>query len=165
MSFKTSGQALQVAGIRRAVLGVVIALMAAPGFAMDFSKLSWLQGCWSGEGFGGTISECWVKSPDQVYTSVFQLAVDGKLAFTEIVSLAEFDKPGQMRVRHFTPGFEQWESDKGSYQSFELVEIGENYALFKGLEYRLDDDRLSVALDIRNKDGSATTHRFVLKRQ
>ena len=147
------------------ILVVALTLTAMPATAMDFSKLSWLQGCWSGPGFGGTISECWVRSTDQVYTSVFQLEVDGKLAFTEIVSLAEFEQPGQMRVRHFTPGFEQWESDKGSYQSFELREIGDNYILFEGLEYRLEGDELSVALDIRNKDGTATTHRFVLTRQ
>ena len=165
MRFNSFGLKLKGLAIKRALPWALFSLLIAPAAAMDFDKLSWLQGCWSGPGFGGTISECWVKTPDQIYTSVFQLEVEGKQVFSEIVSLAEFDGPGQMRVRHFTPGFEQWESDKGSYQSFELVEIGDDYILFEGLEYHLEDDQLSVALDIRGKDGTATTHRFVLKRQ
>ncbi len=152
-------------GFKPIYLSALLLVAAMPTRANDFEKLSWLQGCWTGEGLGGTISECWVSSADQVYTGVFQLEVDGKLAFTEIVSLAKFDKAGQMRVRHFAPNFEQWESDKGSYQDFELLEIGDGFILFEGLEYRLEDGRLLIALDIGAKDGTVTTHRFALTRQ
>ena len=152
-------------GFKSCAAAALLVVAAIPTMANDFEKLSWLRGCWTGEGLGGTISECWVQSADQIYTGVFQLEVKGKLAFTEIVSLAEFDKPGQMRVRHFSPGFEQWESDKGSYQNFELLEIGDGFILFEGLEYRLEEGRLLIALDIGAKDGTVTTHRFALTRQ
>ena len=152
-------------GIKSFSAAALLVVAAIPTMASEFEKLSWLQGCWTGEGLGGTISECWVSSADHVYTGVFQLEVNGKLAFTEIVALAEFDKPGQMRVRHFSPGFEQWESDKGSYQSFELLEIGDGFILFDGLEYRLEEERLLISLDIGAKDGTVTTHGFVLTRQ
>ena len=75
-------------------------------------QLSWLTGCWHGTGLGGKVQECWLKSPDNRFTSVFQMIEDGKQRLSEIVMIAEFDgKPG-MRAKHFDPDFNQWESDK-----------------------------------------------------
>ena len=132
--------------------------------ALDFSKIAWLQGCWHGEGLGGEISECWVRSADGYYTSVFQLQHDGKLGFTEIVALADFDGDPAMRVRHFNPDFKQWESDKGAYISFPLLAIKNDRILFEGLEYRLKEDRLHISLDMKRRDGSIATQRFTLTR-
>jgi len=122
---------------------------ADPADAPQLEQLSWLNGCWKGTGLGGEVQECWVSSPDGVFTSVFQMSKDGKQQFSEIVTIAEFDGALGMRVKHFDPSFNQWASDKGVGVTFPFVEIGENYIQFDGLRYELTDGVLHVTLDMK----------------
>ena len=91
-----------------------------------WKKLRWLEGCWRGTGLGGEITECWVGSGNGIYTGVFQLQHEGKLAFSEIVSLADFDGEPAMRVRHFHPVSLDMKSREGSIstQRFTLRKLG-----------------------------------------
>ena len=119
---------------------------------VPLEKLSWLNGCWKGTGLGGEVQECWVSSPDGIYTSVFQMAKDGKQQFSEIVTIAEFDGTLAMRVKHFDPSFNQWASDQGVGVTFPFVDIGANFIQFDGLRYELLDDVLHVTVDMKKGD-------------
>lgn len=123
--------------------------LADPADESQLKQLSWLNGCWKGTGLGGEVQECWVSSADGIYTSVFQMAKDGKQQFSEIVSIAEFDGTLGMRVKHFDPAFNQWASDRGVGVTFPFVEIGENFIQFDGLRYELIDAVLHVTLDMK----------------
>ena len=52
--------------------------LANPADKPQLEQLSWLNGCWKGTGLGGEVQECWVSPADGIYTSVFQMAKDGK---------------------------------------------------------------------------------------
>ena len=126
-------------------------------------RLSWLSGCWKGTGLGGEVEECWVRSPDDKFTSVFQMVKDGQQQFSEIVMISEFDGKIGMRVKHFDAAFNQWKSDLGAGPTFPFVEMGEHYIQFEGLRYELIDTVCHVTLDMKSGD---TVHqvRFVLNR-
>ena len=125
---------------------------ANPVNELQLDKLAWLTGCWKGTGLGGEVEECWLQSPDGKLTSVFQMTKNGQQQFSEIVMIAEFDgKPG-MRVKHFDPSFNQWESDQGAGVTFAFVEMGESFIQFDGLRYELIDDTCYVTLDMKNND-------------
>lgn len=134
------------------------------GPEINFDQLAWLEGCWQGDGLGGEVSECWIRSDDGYYTGVFQLQQEGKLRFTEIVALANFGGSPAMRVRHFSSDFSQWESDQGSYISFPLERITLNRLIFQGLEYHFVEGRLEVRLDMKRRDGTVSVQKFSLRR-
>ena len=129
----------------------------------NLDSLSWLLGCWKGNGLGGEIEECWLRSPDNRYTSVFQMVKDGQQNFSEIVMISEFDGKLAMRVKHFDPEFNQWESDKAVGASFPFVEIGANFIQFEGLRYELIDELCHVTLDMKNGD-AVQQLKFVFRR-
>jgi hypothetical protein len=145
-------------------LRILLPLMASLIFTINcfaqtsddpqLEQLSWLQGCWKGTGLGGEVEECWVQSPDNKYTSVFQMSKDGQQQFSEIVMIAMFDGKLGMRVKHFDPSLIQWASDELVGHTFAFVEIGENYIQFEGLRYELIDDVCHVTLDM--KEGEET---------
>ena len=127
-------------------------LAARPG-ADQLEQLSWLTGCWKGTGLGGEVEECWMKSSDERYTGVFQMVNEGKQQFSELVMIAEFDGQFAMRVKHFDPGLDQWESDNTDGVTFPFVELGENYIQFEGLRYELTGETCHVTLDMKHGDG------------
>jgi len=116
----------------------------------SLQQLSWLEGCWKGTGLGGEVEECWLSSPDNRMTSVFQMTEEGVQRFTEIVMIAEFDGSLGMRVKHFDAAFTQWDSDNVVGITFPFVEIGENFIQFEGLRYELIDDACHVTLDMHS---------------
>ena len=137
--------------------------LANPGDKPDLNQLSWLTGCWKGTGLGGEVEECWLRSPDGKFTSVFQSVKDGQQRFSEIVMIAEFNGTLAMRVKHFDPAFTQWESDQGVGVTFPFVDIGENYIQFDGLRYELIDGVLHVTLDMK-KDNEVHQAKFIYTR-
>jgi hypothetical protein len=118
----------------------------------QLEQLAWLTGCWKGTGLGGEVEECWLQSSDKRFTGVFQMMEDGQQQFSEIVMIAEFDGRFGMRVKHFDPGFNQWESDKGVGHTFAFVEMGQHFIQFEGLRYELIDGVCHVTLDMKNGD-------------
>lgn len=143
--------------IQRALFIIVSLLYTAsshanPAHKPQLDNLSWLTGCWKGTGLGGVVEECWLRSPDDVFTGVFQLVKDGQQQFSEIVMIAEFDGTLGMRVKHFDADFDQWESDKGVGPTFPFVEMGEHYIQFDGLRYELIDGVLHTTLDMKQGD-------------
>jgi len=121
---------------------------------VDFSSLAWLEGCWSGDGLGGQIEECWISAPDGRLTGVFQLVIDGKQQFSEILMLTSFSGQIGLRVKHFDADFEQWPSDQGVGHTFPFIETGDGYIRFAGLSYERQGDELLVTLQLEDADGT-----------
>ena len=119
---------------------------------LQFDQLSWLAGCWKGTGLGGEVEECWLRSPDNKFTGLFQLTKGGKQQFSEIVMISEFGGKLGMRVKHFDASFKQWESDQETGPTFPFVGMGENFVQFAGLRYELIDGVCHVTLDMKRGD-------------
>lgn len=156
-----------VVGIAAALLCVTMPASRAqdPEAPTPLARAAWLAGCWSGEGLGGQVEECWMRTPDGRLTGAFQFLLEGRQVFNEMVMLAEFEEGIEMRVKHFDPAFEQWESDAGGFVSFPLVEAGESHLQFEGLRYELEGETLTVLLEMHQSDGSTETAVFTMQRK
>ncbi len=154
--------------MRRILLLTLVLIMPNPVYSedIDLTQMSWLEGCWQGEGLGGQMDECWISAPDGRLTGLFQLVTEGQQSFSEIMMLSYFDGVPGLRVKHFDPAaFTQWSSDNGVGHTFKLLNVGTDFVTFDGLEYRLEEGKLKVRLQLGSADGSSTWHEMTLTRR
>ena len=130
----------------------------------DPSRLSWLEGCWEGTGFGKRVTECWMSAPDGRLTGMFQMiGADGAQEMSEIFVLDDFDDGPAIRLKHFHPDLTGWEG-QDDFVVFPLLETGAGFARFDGLTYRLSDDgRLIVDLVV-SREGEESVERLEFER-
>lgn len=131
---------------------------------VELSDLAWLEGCWEGTGFGNRVEECWMSAPDGRLTGMFQMiGADGSQMLSEIFVLDVFEDGPAIRLKHFNADMTGWEAQDG-YMVFELLETGEGYARFEGLEYRRDEaGRLVVDLVV-SRAGVESVEQLVFER-
>ncbi|WP_300527067.1 DUF6265 family protein [Maricaulis sp.] len=130
----------------------------------DGDDLSWLEGCWRGEGLGGVVSECWMAGSGGLMIGSFMLESEGELAFTEHLMIGEAGGVDGYHVKHFTSELVGWES-REDYVTFPRVGYSAGRAEWEGLIYQQGaDGALSVSLDMRQEDGSVSTIIFTLSR-
>lgn len=151
------------------VLVLLIALQPADAdteasVAPELSQLGWLEGCWSGTGFGKRVDECWMRAPDGRLTGMFQLIGEGgRQEMSEIFVLDHFAAGPAIRLKHFHPDLTGWE-DRDAFIEFPLRETGPGFARFDGLTYRLDPDgRLIVELMV-SRGGEPSLERLEFER-
>lgn len=130
--------------------------------AARVEQLAWLTGVWRGEGLGGEVEEVWATPSAGVMIGGFQLNREGAPAFYEFLTIAEDEGSLVLRLKHFDPPLSSWE-EKEDFVAFPLVAIEERAAFFRGLTYRLEDDRLHIFLAMRQGDESREVP-FVLTR-
>ena len=145
-------------------LGVAAALAASPvAAAPAITDASWLAGRWIGEGLGGKIEETWAPAAGGQMVGHFQLIVDGKPQFYELLLLDA--QPGglRLRVKHFNADFTAWE-DKDGWHSFEPVSAQPDLLKFNGLTFLRSGDDLTVTVTLKAKDGTVKDHPIRLRR-
>ena len=126
-------------------------------------KLSFLEGSWSAEKWGGQVEEYWSKPAAGNIIGMFRFYVDDELKFTEHFLIVEEEEKIILKLRHFHSDFISWE-EKDEYLTFELLEAKENYAQFKGLSYELIDAQTLIVKLQMNQSGETKTEEFVLKK-
>ena len=146
------------------LVSLALALTAQPAEAeADIADLAWLEGCWEGTGFGATVSECWMGASGGRLTGMFQIVDEDGQQLSEIFVLDEFEDGPAIRLKHFHPDMTGWEA-QDEYVVFELIETGEDYALFDGLTYRRDEaGRLIVEVAVSDGE-TERVERLVLDR-
>lgn len=124
---------------------------------------SWLEGTWTGRGFGGVTEEIW-SAPDQdgIMMGMYRHHnAEGKLAFYEFMTL---DQKG-IHVKHFSPALDGWE-EKDKHHTFELIRFSERKIEMNGMTYHLiEDDQLEISMDVTGKDGKTKQEVFYMKRR
>lgn len=154
-----AGAGIIVASASAQEMGEADGAAADAGVALD-----WLEGCWSGEGLGGQVSECWMSVPDGTMIGAFQLVSDDQLNFSEILMIGEVDGVQGYHVKHFNPDFTGWEA-RDEAVSFPQLSIEAGRAEFNGLVYELiGEGQLRIALDMHTGDGGIRTVVFELER-
>ena len=132
---------------------------------VSLSDLAWLEGCWEGEGLGGKVSLCWLRSADSRLTGVFQLEQKDGLKFVELIMISEIDGVVASRLKHFNPDFSPWE-DANENIEFPVIETGNGFALLEGKEYRLvNTDELHIRVLLGLPTGENTWETFVYRRK
>lgn len=127
----------------------------------EIETLSWLEGRWVGDGFGGTTEEIWSPaSADGKMMGVFrQHDADGKLVFYEFM---ELDVSG-MRLKHFSPDLVGWE-EKDKFVTFKMIDFSADKLEVEALLYqRKSDTEMQIIAQFDNKDG-ASTEVFTMKK-
>ncbi len=125
-------------------------LFSVSAFGQESFSYSWLEGTWTGDGFGGTSEEVWsAPSDDGTMMGVYRHHKgDGSLNFYEFLVL---DSTG-IKLKHFTPEMISWET-KEDYVHFELIEFTEDKIILKGLVFeRKSDSEMEIRLDLKNGD-------------
>ena len=117
----------------------------------------WLAGAWRGEGFGGVCEEVWSEPLAGTMMASFRLVMDNgeqeEVSFYELVVLGKDDDGWALKVKHFTKDFVAWETKKKCVR-FALESVQPNEAIFSGLKFVRDGDKLNIKLRMRQSDGT-----------
>ena len=140
-----------------AVPSALLAEEADPELDRVFAHLEFLQGSWTGNGFGGTTDEVWLPPRDGQMLGLFRLVGGSSMPrFSEILTIGRFDGQIELRLKHFDAQLHGWEEKDGvvsfPYQSSEPGKVA-----FRGLTF-LDagEGQLKIELQLRNGEGTWT---------
>lgn len=128
--------------------------------APRLEELAFLAGSWRGSHGNGVIEEHWVAAPRLPMMGMFRRAADGKVAFAELMTLAQEADGVRFRIRHFSGDLAQAWEPQDAPTTFRLVSLKEGTARFEGegsetgtrLLYQRTPEGLRVVLE-KAQDG------------
>ncbi len=103
------------------------------------ANVSWMQGAWTGTGFGSDVEEVWSGPRGSCMMGMCRITQGGKVLFFEILTISEEKGSLVLRLKHFHPDLKGWE-DRDQVQTFPLVKIEPNAAWFDGMTFRKEPD-------------------------
>lgn len=126
--------------------------------------VSWIQGHWKGEAFGGLIEEIWSPPFGDSMMFSFKLVVDNKVVFYEFGGIRQVDKTLLLEFKHFNGDFKGWE-EKDETIAFKLVKIAGNKVFFNGFTFeKISDNEINLYVVIEQKDGTHKEMKFNYKK-
>lgn len=120
----------------------------------NVSELAWLEGFWTGTGFGGDCEEVWMPAVDGNMVGTFRFWTEGKLVFSEFMNIVQEGETFSLKLKHFNADLSPWE-EKEEWTTFRLVEVGENTVYFHGLTMKREGDEIKLWLAL-TEDGVRT---------
>jgi len=135
---------------------------ASPNATLD--DVSWIQGHWKGEAFGGITEEIWSPPLGDSMMFVFKLVVDNKTVFYEAGGIRQVDETLFLQFKHFHSDFKGWE-EKNETVDFKLVKIEDNKVYFEGFTFeKISDNEINLYVVIDHKDGKKEEVKFNYKK-
>ena len=128
----------------------------------SLDQISWLEGYWKGNGFGGTCDEIWTPAMDNSMSGIFRYSQNDTLQFKEYMVIEEIDSSLILKLKHFNRDLSPWE-EKDEWTTFKLVEIEGQTAYFNGLTYHKKKNQLIIKL-ILHHDGEEHIETFTFKK-
>lgn len=131
-----------------------LALLWAPATPAQEARATiadaaWMAGRWVGEGLGGQMEEAWSTPADGQMTGYFRLVRDGRVVFTEIMLIDEYEGGLRMRVKHFDRDFVGWE-ERGEWVAFAFESVAPGEIRWRGLSMtRTSDTEMTGLIRIR----------------
>ncbi|NJB36460.1 DUF6265 family protein [Croceivirga sp. JEA036] len=123
----------------------------APAPAL-LSEITWLEGHWRGEAFGGIAEEIW--SPplgDSMFFS-FRLIDDEGVQFYELGHIIQQENSLLLQLKHFSKDLKGWET-KDETVDFKLVDKDKNAFYFEGFTIeRIDKNHINMYVLIDEGD-------------
>ena len=111
----------------------------------NIEDLSWLEGFWTGTGFGGECEEVWMPVKDGHMIGTFRFWSEGKLVFSEFMNIIQEGETFSLKLKHFNADLTPWEENE-EWTTFRLVEVGENEVYFHGLTMKREGDEIRLWL-------------------
>ena len=128
------------------------------------SEVSWIEGHWEGEAFGGITEEIWSPPLGNSMMFVFKLVADGKVQFYEIGHIQEKEETLLLQLKHFGGDLKGWEA-KEEVVTFKLVKIEKNKIFFDSFTFeRISPNEINLFVVIGHDDGTKTEEKFNYKR-
>ena len=128
------------------------------------SDISWIQGHWTGEAFGGITEEIWSPPAGDSMMFVFRLIVDDKIKFYEAGHIQQTDGTLILRLKHFHGDFKGWE-EKDDTVDFKLVRIDAGRAYFDNFTFeKVSEKEMNIYVVIGDKDGKTNEVKFNYKK-
>lgn len=126
---------------------------------------AFLQGLWTGTGFGGVSEEMWMPAADGSMFGIFKQSSAAGITFTEFMEITKVADEFVLRLKHFNPDFTGWE-EKDEYVTFRLQSVAPNQAVFGGLSFtRVDANHLRIELRLQESDGTLNTEVFEMQKR
>lgn len=131
----------------------------------DLSSITWMEGHWRGEAFGGITEEIWGPPLGGSMLFVFKHVVDKQVTFYEIGHIRELEGSLIFELKHFNTDLTGWE-EKEEVQQFPLVKIDANRVYFEGFTFeKVSAQEINIYGLIGNEDGTANEVTFNYKKQ
>jgi hypothetical protein len=131
--------------------------------AATLDQVSWIQGHYIGQAFGGKTEEIWSPPSGDSMMFVFKLTVDNKTVFYEVGGIRQIDDTLLMQLKHFGNDFKGWE-EKDDTVDFKLVKIEKNIVYFDGMTFeKVSDSEINVYV-VLSENGKEEEVKFNYKR-
>lgn len=114
--------------------------------------LTWIEGHWRGEAFGGIVEEIWSPALGGSMMGSFKLVNEGKVNFYELETIVEENKTLILRLKHFHANLAGWE-EKDETVDFRLVKVTNNKVFFEGFTFeKVDDNHINLYVVVGGKE-------------
>ena len=120
---------------------------------VNIEQLSWYEGRWEGEGFGGMVEENFGPPLGGTMIGTFRVISENGPSFYEMLIIEPDENSLVYKVKHFNPDFTGWE-EKEDYVPFKLIKIEGNKVYFNGLTIERNGNKLTHYLALKQKDGT-----------
>ncbi len=143
---------------------VLLFALSASAETGKVDDMAWLAGHWTGTGLGGHCTETWSPVDNGVMLGTFRLVREGKPVFYEFLAVGMFDGRLAMRLKHFNADVTGWEQPE-KFVEFKHTKTDGNVIEFEGLRFVRDgNDKVTIFLKLRSKDGSVREEKFEMQR-
>jgi hypothetical protein len=125
-----------------------------PVVKATIADAAWLQGYWTGEGFGGAVEDMWMPPASGAMHGVFRLVkADGSRGVHQMMGIEEFEGTLRIVVKHFHPDWVGWE-EKDQALKLRLTKLGADELAFGGLAFqRTAPDTFVFRFTMRQREG------------
>ncbi|TAI47272.1 DUF6265 family protein [Flagellimonas allohymeniacidonis] len=118
----------------------------------SLKDVSWIQGHWKGDAFGGTAEEIWSPPMGGSMMFVFKLVNDGAVSFYEVGHIREINETLLLQLKHFHGDLKGWET-KDQTVDFKLVKIENKRVFFEGFTIeKISGDEINMHVLLGEKE-------------
>lgn len=123
--------------------------MTSPKASLE--DVSWIQGHWKGEAFGGITEEIWSPPLGDSMMFVFKLVANGSVQFYEVGGIRQVDDTLIFQLKHFNNDFKGWE-EKDETVDAKLVKVDKNRVYFDEFTFeKVTDDEINIYVVVEGK--------------
>jgi len=127
--------------------------------------VSWIEGHWKGEAFGGITEEIWSPPLGGSMMFVFKLVTDGKVQFYETGHIQEINETLLLQLKHFHGNLKGWE-EKDVTVDFNLVKIEGDRVYFDDFTFeKINEDEINIYVVISDGNSEKKEVKFNYRRQ
>lgn len=130
----------------------------------ELENISWMEGHWKGEAFGGITEEIWSPPLGNSMMFSFKLVIENEVAFYELGHIRQLEETLVFELKHFGIDLKGWE-EKDEVQTFKLIKVEDNRMYFDGFTFeKVSDTEINIYGLIHNDDETIEEVKFNYKK-